>query len=194
MSNKDITQKQNSKSQKKIKKPKKITADYLHNSGLYYLERFASSTENFRRVMKRKIDKSCFIHQDQNRDDCLKLLEALVEKFQRLELLDDDRYTAMLVNAKRRAGKSERYIKNHLSQKGVANSLISKALETYENENDGSDDYDAALIYARKKRIGPYRGSKESNAKKELSSLARAGFSYEIAKKIIEFSEEEYAD
>ncbi|MCB1652153.1 MAG: RecX family transcriptional regulator, partial [Alphaproteobacteria bacterium] len=49
---------------------------------------------------------------------------------------------------------------------------------------------DAALTVARKKKIGPFRGTKEKNPQKELSAMARAGFSYDLAKAIVDVDEE----
>ena len=176
----------------KRKTPRKITADYLHNSGLYYLERFSSCSENFRRVMRRKISKSCYAHPDQDENKCHEMLEELIIKFERLDLLNDRTYARAQITTLRRRGKSTRYIQNHLTGKGLSADHISAALFHYaEEHSDDQGDETAALTFARKKKIGPYRGSKEKNAQKELSSLARAGFSYDIARKIIELDSDE---
>jgi regulatory protein len=76
---------QNKKSEKKTgrKKPKKITAQYLHNAGLYYLQRFAASRGQFRSVMLRKIRRSCMEHREQDYEACAALVEKIVEKFER---------------------------------------------------------------------------------------------------------------
>ncbi len=59
--------------------PKKITESYLHNSGLYYLQRFSASSEHFRSVMMRKVKKSCMHHTDQDYDACAVMVDKLVE-------------------------------------------------------------------------------------------------------------------
>lgn len=181
----------NSKPHKQQRKsPRKITETYLHNAGLYYLERFSSSTENFRRVMRRKILKSCIAHKDQNIETCHEQLEKIICKFERLELLDDNKYTRMMVQTLHHKGKSTRYITSHLSSKGIAKSLIKQTLEKLDTKNNA--DYTAALIHARKKKLGPFRRpDKEANIQKEMGSLARAGFSYDISKKIVNMTNEE---
>jgi regulatory protein len=177
------------------KTPRKITDNYLHNSGLYYLERFSSSAENFRQVMLRKVRKSCMAHPDQDFGTCAEMVDRLLTKFIELELLNDPQYTRAMVTTLRRRGKSERYIIGFLKNKGLEPNLIKSTLEKYEAQNtpeDGRTDKDAALIFARKKRLGPYRSTKEKNVQKELGSFARAGFSYDIAKKIIEIEDGDY--
>lgn len=190
------SQRPNSKSQrpkKPIKKtPKRITETYLHNAGLYYLQRFSSSSGNFRRVMLNKIEKSCRAHPDQSKQNCIELLDTLIKKFEELDLLNDSNYTRSQVHALRRRGKSARYIHNHLASKALSKELIDEMLKLDQNEHDQEDlkqsDIEAAFIHARKKRIGPYRRTdlnKEINLNKELANMARAGFSYEIAQKVL---------
>ncbi|MAF97508.1 MAG: RecX family transcriptional regulator [Micavibrio sp.] len=190
------SQRPNSKSQrpkKPIKKtPKRITETYLHNAGLYYLQRFSSSSGNFRRVMLNKIEKSCRAHPDQSKQNCIELLETLIKKFEELDLLNDSNYTRSQVHALRRRGKSARYIHNHLASKALSKELIDEMLKLDQNEHNQEDlkqsDIEAAFIHARKKRIGPYRRTdlnKEINLNKELANMARAGFSYEIAQKVL---------
>ena len=41
------------------KPPRKVTAAYLQRAAMSYLERYASSAENLRRVLRRKVDKRC---------------------------------------------------------------------------------------------------------------------------------------
>lgn len=190
------SQRPNSKSQrpkKPIKKtPKRITETYLHNAGLYYLQRFSSSSGNFRRVMLNKIEKSCRAHPDQSKQNCIELLDTLIKKFEELDLLNDSNYTRSQVHALRRRGKSARYIHNHLASKALSKELIDEMLKLDQNEHNQEDlkqsDIEAAFIHARKKRIGPYRRTdlnKEINLNKELANMARAGFSYEIAQKVL---------
>ena len=45
--------------EKPRKPPRQVTPAYLQRAALAYLERYASSAENLRRVLKRKVDKRC---------------------------------------------------------------------------------------------------------------------------------------
>ena len=47
---------------RKKRNPRKVTPKYLDNAALYYLSRYATSAENLRRVMMRKIHRSANHH------------------------------------------------------------------------------------------------------------------------------------
>lgn len=87
-----MIEKSSNKKQRKQKVPKKITDTYLHNAGLFYLQRFTASRSHFYDVMMRKIKKSCTYHKNQKIEDCESLLKNLIEKFEELGLLDDKSY------------------------------------------------------------------------------------------------------
>lgn len=173
---------------KKPKVPRKITERYLHNAGLAYLQRFSSSSANFRRVMLRKIDKSCRHHTDQDKDNCEAILDKIILKFQDLELLNDDVYLRGMVISLSRRGLSSRLIQQKLIQKGLPLDDISCALKLYEEEEfetNGQADLYAAIIYCRKKKFGPFDIMERKDPEKSLASMARAGYSYEIAQKVL---------
>ncbi|MGB4057568.1 MAG: RecX family transcriptional regulator, partial [Alphaproteobacteria bacterium] len=122
------------------KKAKKITADYLHNSGLYYLQRFAASREQFRAVMLRKIKRSCLHHPEQAFEPCQEMLDTLIKKFIDSGLLNDDLYTQGAVASLRRQGKSKKAIATKLIIRGVSGDLISKKIGEYDAEKGGNGD------------------------------------------------------
>jgi regulatory protein len=178
------------------KAPKKITETYLHNSALYYLQRFAASSNQFRKVMQRKIDLSCRHHTDQNPEDCRELLERLVTRFQDNGLLNDDTYARGMVITLRRRGISERAIFMKLQNKGLSEGQIKDALEGFNSENDTStaeSEYRAALKLARKKRVGPY-AVVEFEYDRALSAFARAGFSFDVARRVLGMTAEDLND
>lgn len=178
------------------KPPKKITETYLHNSGLYYLQRFAASAGQFRIVMQRKIDRSCQYHADQRREDCIALLDALIAKFESIGLLNDEGYARGMVITLRRRGLSERAILMKLQNRGLPESRIKDALATYNDENridPAQSEYRAALRLAQKKRVGPY-ASDEFAYDKALSAFARAGFSFDVARRVLDMTADDLND
>ena len=162
--------------------PKKITADYLHNAGLYYLQRYASSASNFRSVMMRKIRKSCRHHSDQDFEPCVEMLDALVEKFIRAGLINDDVYVEGVIRSERRRGRSQKAIIAKLASKGLASDFVKQKLEDAAQDKDA--ELEAAMIFARRKKFGPY-AIKELEPQKVLAAFARAGFSYDISKQVL---------
>jgi len=179
--------------QKKKKTAKKITETYLHNAGLYYLQRFAASTEQFRTVMNRKIMRSCAAHADQDIAECKAMLEALIEKFRGAGLLDDDTYARQTVTKLRRRGASSSAIAHALQKKGIGAPAARTALDQYD-ETTGTENSDllAALRLARRKRLGAFStGTKKTDVEKSLAAYARAGFSYETARRALSMDADE---
>lgn len=181
---------------KPVKIPKKITETYLHNSALYYLQRFAASSAQFRKVMQRKIDLSCRHHTDQNPEDCQVLLDKLVTRFQENGLLNDGTYARGMVITLRRRGMSERAIFMKLQNKGLSEAQIKGAVEDFNTENEtntAESEYRAALKLARKKRVGPYAVT-EFEYDRALSAFARAGFSFDVARRVLGMTPDDLND
>ena len=97
--------------------------------------------------------------------------------------LDDTAYAEIGTRSGMRNGKSKRAIAQKLSQKGVAKPTVAAAVAE-------ADDLYAAVVLARKRAFGPFRKSEldEKRKAKELSAFARAGFSFDIGKKVFEMS------
>ncbi len=182
---------------KEIKPPKKISERYLYNSGLAYLQRFPASSMHFKFIMTRKINKSCRHHTEQNFEDCIQMLDDLTLKFQDSGLLDDDAYLKGMITSLRRRGLSALQIYNKLQQKGYQRDTVEKTLkehDIYEHEVAEQGDIHAAFIFARKKRLGPFDVMQKKEFDKSLSSMARAGYSYEVAKRTLETAKEDLPD
>jgi regulatory protein len=174
----------------KPKKRKKITQSYLENSGAYYLERFSASISQFRKVMSRKIDLSCREHSEQNKEECMIMLDEVIKKFENLGYLNDDNYGRSLINSLQNKGVSHTRLLLTLRLKGLSEDLI----EQLAPERDVDADRKAAVRWAKKKRLGPFAVRiRENDLNRGLSSLARAGFDYDIAKWVmsIELNEAE---
>ncbi|MEQ8440722.1 MAG: regulatory protein RecX [Alphaproteobacteria bacterium] len=166
--------------------PKAATPERLEKAALSYLERFATSAENLRRVLMRRVEKSARLHDT----DSAALADAvanLIARYRRAGLLDDQAYATARAASLHRAGKSMRYIRQSLAQKGVGPDDCDAAIATLQDEVPADTDLSAAVNYARRRRIGPWRPQgREEARQKDLSALGRQGFSYEIARRIVE--------
>lgn len=186
-----MTQHKSNKTKIKPEKrpPKKITESYLHNSGLYYLERFAASQNHFKSVMLRKIKKSCHFHEDQDYASCVVMLEKIIEIFVRSGLLNDDLYAKGIAQNLRKRGQSKNATLQKMCVKGIDKSLaIAKLNEVDEYSED--PEFQAALRLTQRKRIGLFSKTEEHDLKKWLPIMARAGFSYELAIKALKYKPE----
>jgi regulatory protein len=125
----------------RARKPRKATPKSLENAAHYHLRRFASSSDNLRRVLGRRVERSARAHGgdgDGGRDGGRAAIEEIIARFERAGLLDD-------------------------------------------------------AAYARRRRLGPYRPA-EARAErrtKDLAALARTGFGYSVALRVIDAEEAE---
>ena len=163
------------------KPPRKVTPAYLQRAALSYLERYASSAENLRRVLRRKVDKRCRLR-GEDPSEFHDAIDEVVAKSLKIGLIDDTRYAEARVASLRRRGGSARAIQAKLAQKGVPKDAIAAALE-----GEPEDEHTAAHALARRRKLGPYRpGERGPYRDKDLAAMARAGFSYGIARDVID--------
>ncbi len=169
------------------KPPRKVTPAYLQRAALAYLERYASSAENLRRVLKRKVDKRCRLR-DEDPAEFQEMIDEVVAKSLRTGLIDDNRYAEARIATLRRRGGSARAIQAKLSAKGVDRSTIAAVLESGEED----DEEKAAHALARRRKLGPYRpGERAPYRDKDLAALVRAGFRFDVARNVIDGDRED---
>ncbi|PTL76646.1 regulatory protein RecX [Vitiosangium sp. GDMCC 1.1324] len=172
------------------KKPRKVSPRSLENAALHYLKRYAATVSQLKRVLMRRVDRSLRIHGGE-RAEALGWVDALADKLIRNGLINDQAYAEMKAHSLRASGRSARVIAQKLRMKGVSADVVEQKLARVTTEL--SEDM-AARIWARKKRLGPFRrdaNTRQENRQKDLAALARAGFSFSTAKKIIDGGPEE---
>lgn len=176
------------------KQPRKVSPDYLERAALHYLERYASSSANLRRVLLRKVDLSARAH-GTDPEEGRRWVDALIGRYRDSGLLDDKGYAEMKAAGLQRRGGSTRSIRMKLSAKGVDADLIDGAVAGLEGAEEGEADLAAAVAYARRRRLGPFRPGNDRAARrdKDLAALARAGFDFETAKRVVDAADEDEA-
>lgn len=167
------------------KRPRKVTAASLERAALHYLQRFATSSQNLRRVLMRRVHRSADAHGTSPQDGA-DLVDDLIARYQASGLLDDPAYARMRAESLHRRGSSRRLIRQKLAVKGVASDVIDAALAELGAET-GHSELAAACHYARRRRIGPWRATNRAESHdRDLAALARQGFSYDIARRVID--------
>jgi len=168
--------------------PRRVTQQSLEAAALAYLQRFATSTENLRQVLMRRVWRAAHAHDDDPAEGAV-LVDALIARYRGAGLLDDAAYAEARVATLHRRGVSRRGIRMRLAAKGVAGNDIDAALEGLRRETGefGDTDFHAACNYARRRRIGPWRGDdRAARRDRDLAALARQGFAYDLARRIID--------
>jgi regulatory protein len=158
-----------------------IGSDLLEKWALGYLERFASSAENLRRVLRRRVRRRVGGNEAVQR--AAALIDELVERYRRTGLIDDAAYAAARARGRLARGEPLRRIAAGLAAKGVDAEDRAAALDAL-RETASDPDLAAACAFARRRRLGPYRrGPADRN--RDLGSFARAGFGRREAEAVL---------
>ena len=179
---------------KERRPPKKITPKYLNNVALWYLGRYASSAASLRRILMRRVHKSCAHHGD-DVPVATEMVDELVARFVASSLIDDRQYATARAATLHRRGLAARRIRGQLFAKGLTTDDIDAALNALA-EISADPEKDAARAYARRRRIGPW-GKPDGRAErreKELAAMGRAGFSWDLARRVVDAETPEALD
>ena len=144
-----------------------------------YLSKYDSSKSNLIEILKRKIFRLNLSGIEKSR--LINLINVIILKLENNNLINDKRYSFSRISSLSRAGKSKKFIFNYLMKKGVDKYDIQNNLKNFQ-ESNLEWELESAKLFAKKKKL--YESS--DSYEKKLAKMARAGFSYEIAKKILE--------
>jgi regulatory protein len=174
-----------------LRPPRRLAPADLKGAALDYLDRFAAPRARLRQVLLRKIRNSVRHHGD----DPAPLIAALDEALQWLEasgFLSDRVYAEARARSLSARGTSRAHIIAKLSAKGVESETARAAVDRLSMEYE-EPELEAARRYARRRRLGPYRGADDTRAEcrdKDLAAMARAGFAGRVARQIIDAERE----
>jgi len=170
----------------------------LEKWALAYLERYASSAENLRRVLQRRVWRRARADgaADGARDgEAVRasgaLIDALVARYRITGLINDAAYAAGRARSGLARGRSMRRIAAGLAAKGVGAEDAAAAVAAL--GKDGADpEFAAACAYARRRRLGPFRRAPfeegegaAGDRQRELAAFARAGFGRHAAEAVL---------
>ena len=165
---------------------REVSEKRLNNVALQYVSRYSATTDSLRKLLMRRVEASARAHGTDPKEGAI-WIEALVTKFQKLGYLNDHAYAKGRARSLLARGNSTRAVAMKLKGKGVDIKNIKIALEAARVDTPNLD-LAAAAALARRRRLGPYRRNvaREERRDRDLAALARAGFPYDVAKRIIE--------
>ena len=171
-----------------------VTEAYLERAALHYLERYSASVAMLRATLLRRVQTRCRLR-DEDPAPFAPIVEAVVARAVKVGLVDDARFTAARAATLRRRGTSARGLAAKLAAKGVPRELVEATLanEQETEEETGDAEAAAARAYAKRRRIGPWRRPeiRSAHRDRDLAALARAGFPYALARRVIEAEPED---
>ena len=175
----------------KNKKDLEATIDDMRKFAYSYLEKYNPSKQQLKTYLFKKfIKKNQKIH---NKKEIFNLIDSIILTLVDEKLLSDKYYSDIKSKAFLRRGYSLNKIRYNLINKGIDKKYINASISKI-TENESDPDFFSAIKICKRRRIGPTR--EESNRslfyKKDISILARSGFSYETSKKVLEIPKEEF--
>ncbi len=175
--------------------PEIPTPASLHEAALSYLARYAATEAGLRSVLERRVDRWARATPD-DRDSVAGRVESLKQEARQIAarlvasgLVNDAAFAQFRAAGLLRSGRSRRAVTARLAAKGVSGDLARAALP-----EDPDAELDAALVLARKRRIGPFRRGEApdlAGKRRELAMLARAGFPQPVAAKALAMGADE---
>ena len=175
----------------KNKKDLETTIEEIRKFSYSYLERYSPSKQQLRTHLFKKLVKKN--QKISSKREIFNLIDSVIASLVDQKLLSDEYYSDAKSKAFLKRGYSLNKIRYSLIKKGIDKKYINASISKI-NENESEPDFFSAIKICKKRRIGPNR--EESNRslfyKKDISILARSGFSYEISKKVLEIPKEEY--
>jgi regulatory protein len=169
----------------------------LHDAALAYLGRYAATEATLRRVLERRIQRWARLAAVAADPDLLaRQIDAMraashqvVARLVAAGAVNDATFAESRARNLVRAGRSRRAAAAHLAAKGVDSATAQAALPA-----DEETELAAALVLARRRRIGPFRqGATPDTAgrHRELAMLARAGFPQDVARRALAMEAEQ---
>ena len=175
----------------KNKKNLEETIDEIRSSAYSYIEKYSPSKQQLKTYLLKKL-----IKKEQKKlikKEIFNLIDSVIATLVDQKFLSDRYYSDAKSKAFYRKGYSLNKIRYNLIKKGIDQKYIKASISKIK-ENESEPDFFSAIKVCKRRRIGPNR--EESNRslfyKKDISILARSGFSYEISKKVLEIPKEEF--
>jgi len=175
----------------KNKKDLVATIDDIRNFSYSYLEKYSPSKQQLRIHLFKKLIK--INQRKSSKKEIFNLIDSVITSLVDQKLLSDRYYSDAKSKAFLKRGYSLNKIRYNLIKKGIDEKYIKDSISKIK-ENESDPDFFSAIKICKRRRIGPCR--EESNRtlfyKKDISILARSGFSYEISKKVLSIPKEEF--
>lgn len=171
----------------------------LHEAALRHLARYGATEAGLIRVLDRRIAR--WARAAGATDEAAAPARAAAREVARAMVgvgaIDDAAFAAARARRLLRSGRSRRAVSAHLAAKGVDQETAASALPC------GEAEWLAAIVHARKRRIGPFRapdsdsdsgdGADSERARRELAAMARAGFPRDVAERALALDPDEAA-
>ena len=165
--------------------------DAIRNFAYSYLEKYSPSKQQLKTYLYKKIIKKKL--KISSKKEIFNLIDSVILTLMDQNFLNDKYYSDTKSKAFLRRGFSLNKIRYSLIKKGIDPKYIKASISKIK-ENESDPDFFSAIKLCKRRRIGPIRdeGNRPLFYKKDISILARSGFSYELSKRVLDIPKEEF--
>ena len=173
------------------KKTLDVTIEEMRNFSFAYIEKYAPSKQQLRTYLLKKYLKAKV--PNVKKKDITDLIDVVLIDLEKTKFISDKFYSESKSRSLIQRGSSINKIRSYLFSKGINDNYIKETIEKIKEENSDQDFFSGIKI-CKKKRIGPARVEDNRSLfyKKDISLLARNGFSFETSKRIMDIDQADY--
>lgn len=155
------------------KPPPPLDASRLERIALRYVERYATTRAKLSAYLRRKLRERGWAGEAEPD------LTGLIDRFAELRYVDDEAFAAARTSSLLRRGYGPRRIGAALRAAGVEDQGV---------QSGAAERWEAALAFAKRKRIGPFAAAEHDRAAREraFAALIRAGHETAMARRIVQ--------
>jgi len=167
----------------------------LHDAAVAYLARYSATSATLARMLNRHIDRWARAGTGgevaAQTAAAKRAVPAVVARLVAAGAVDDAGFAQARSRRLLRTGHSRRAAAAHLAARGVPAEVVAAALP-----EDATQELEAALAYASRRRIGPFRATaaEPDGQRRDLAALARAGFARDAAERALGMSRDAAED
>jgi regulatory protein len=165
-----------------------LTRTRLHELAMRYVARYAATRFMLEQTLQRHVIRAKRARQEFSEAETKKWITEIAEECTRKGYVNDQSFAESTLRVGQKSGWSKLRIAQKLMIKGIAKETVRTLL------SEGNDDMQAALIFARRKALGCWRKKKDTDPRKEMEKLCRAGFTPEMARKVIRMSKDQWLE
>ena len=163
----------------------------MRNFALIYVEKYAPSKQQLKTYLLKKYLKVSV--PNIKKQDITNLIDIVLSDLEKNKFINDKFYSESKAKSMIQRGNSINKIRYYLIGKGINDEFVKSTVKKIQDENSDQDFF-SAIKLCKKKRIGPARveDNRPLFYKKDISLLARNGFSFETSKRIMDIDKDDY--
>ena len=163
----------------------------LRDLAYSYIEKYSPSKQQLKVYLMKKV--LIKFKSTKSKKEISDLIDKVLTNLEQNKFLNDELYSDSKSRSLLRRGYSLNKINQSLRMKGIDQKFIKQSIDKIKNK-EIEPDFVSALKLCKKRWIGAIRpnANRELFYKKDMGVLARAGFDYDLSKRVLNLELEEF--